>query len=231
MLISRTSQPPVLTFGTFSVPFSNFPAARESRKSFPFESFHPVFLIFCSTPQLKNMDSDEMLQFFCKFEADKPFLTCRQRPMELYHGSYTAIPSPKILEGSFTKDFGNGFYCTSLKRQAIKGVRRYDMPVLNLYEYQLDHTLDILHFEKMTDEWLDFIVDCRSGKPHSHDIVIGAMANDQIYNYVADFMNGILTREQFWILAKFKYPTHQVSFCTQKALTCITYKGFEEVKE
>ena len=33
-----------------------------------------------------------------------------------------------------------------------------------------------------------------------------------IYNYVADFMNGVLTREQFWVLAKFKYPTHQINF-------------------
>ena len=32
----------------------------------------------------------------------------------------------------------------------------------------------------MTDEWLDFIIDCRSGKTHSYDIVIGAMADDQI---------------------------------------------------
>ena len=44
-------------------------------------------------------------------------------------------------------------------------------------------------------------------------------------------MNGVLTREQFWVLAKFKYPTHQISFCTWDALKCITYKGYEEVKE
>lgn len=49
--------------------------------------------------------------------------------------------------------------------------------------------------------------------------------------YVADFMNGILTREQFWIMAKFKYPTHQINFCTDKALQCITFKGYEEIKK
>lgn len=38
---------------------------------------------------------------------------------------------------------------------------------------------------------------------HDYDIAIGAMANDQIYNYVADFINGVLTREQFWVLARF----------------------------
>ncbi len=151
--------------------------------------------------------------------------------MELYHGSYMAIPSPEIVRGKFTKDFGEGFYCTELKRQAVKWAKRYDTPIVNMYDYHRNDALKILQFDGMTDEWLDFIVACRSGKPHNYDIVIGAMANDQIYNYVADFMNGVLTREQFWVLAKFKYPTHQISFCTWNALKCITYKGYEEVKE
>ncbi len=34
----------------------------------------------------------------------------------------------------------------------------------------------------------------RSGKPHDHDIVIGAMADDQIYNYVSDYIEGVITR-------------------------------------
>lgn len=151
--------------------------------------------------------------------------------MELYHGSSMAIPSPEIVRGKFTKDFGEGFYCTELKRQAVKWAKRYDTPIVNIYDYQSNEALDILQFESMTDEWLDFIVACRSGKPHNYDVVIGAMADDQIYNYVADFMNGVLTREQFWVLAKFKYPTHQINFCTSEALKCITYKGYEEIKE
>lgn len=81
----------------------------------------------------------------------------------------------------------------------------------------------------MTDEWLDFIIDSRSGKKHSYDIVIGTMANDQIYNYVLDYMDGSLTREQFWVLAKFKYPTYQINFCTKDARKCLEYRGFEEV--
>ena len=81
----------------------------------------------------------------------------------------------------------------------------------------------------MTEEWLDFIVACRNGKPHPHDIVIGAMANDQIWNYVADFISGILTREQFWILAKFKHPTHQIAFCSEKALSCLSFQSSQEV--
>ena len=93
----------------------------------------------------------------------------------------------------------------------------------------LAHTLNILEFKEMTEEWLDFIVDCRYGKPHNYDIVIGAMADDQIYNYIADYMDGILTREQFWIMAKFKYPTHQINFCTEKALECLEFVSSREV--
>jgi len=77
----------------------------------------------------------------------------------------------------------------------------------------------------MTDEWLDFVVACRNGQPHDYDIVIGAMADDQIYNYVADFIRGVITREQFWALAKFKYPTHQIAFCTEAALKSLTFKS------
>lgn len=151
--------------------------------------------------------------------------------MEIYHGSYTSVQTPEIIKGKFTKDFGEGFYCTELKRQAEKWAKRYDTPVVSVYEYNPLEELKILCFDDMTDEWLDFIVACRSGKPHDYDIVIGAMANDQIYNYVADFMNGILTREQFWVMAKFKYPTHQINFCTNKALQCVTFKGYEEIKK
>ena len=70
----------------------------------------------------------------------------------------------------------------------------------------MNQALNVLYFAEMTEEWLDFIVDCRNGVQHDYDIVIGAMANDQIYNYISDFISGVLTREQFWVLAKFKTP-------------------------
>ena len=57
--------------------------------------------------------------------------------------------------------------------------------------------------------------------------MIGAMANDQIYNYVSDYMEGAITREQFWILAKFKYPTNQISFHTISALDTLKFIGSE----
>ena len=149
--------------------------------------------------------------------------------MKIYHGGSVAIEKPEIRVSAFNKDFGHGFYCTEFQTQAQRWAKRFETPIVSVYEYspistaKQDSTLDIFKFDEMTDEWLDFITDCRNGKSHNHDIVIGAMANDQVWNYVADFISGVLTREQFWILAKFKHPTHQIAFCNTNALECIRY--------
>ena len=150
--------------------------------------------------------------------------------MTVYHGGYTKIEKPEIVKGRNTKDFGEGFYCTIIREQAERRARRYNSPTVNTYTVRLDTKLNILEFKELTEEWLDFIVDCRHGKSHNYDIVIGAMANDQIYNYIADYIDGVITREQFWILAKFKYPTHQITFCSEEALKCLEFVSCEEVK-
>lgn len=149
--------------------------------------------------------------------------------MTVYHGSYTTIKNPRIIKGKNTKDFGPGFYCTVIREQAERWAKRYDTSIVNIYTVRLDTRLNILEFQTMTEEWLDFIISCRHSTAHKYDIVIGAMANDQIYNYIADYIDGIITREQFWALAKFKYPTHQINFCTPAALQCLEYVSSEEV--
>ena len=45
--------------------------------------------------------------------------------------------------------------------------------------------------------------------------------------YTKDFLYGEISREQFWALAKFKYPTHQISFHTLAAIDCLTFEGSE----
>ena len=149
--------------------------------------------------------------------------------MRVYHGGYKPVEKPEIRKGRNTKDFGTGFYCTIIKEQAQRWSRRYNTKIVSVYDVNMNFNLNIKEFKEMTEEWLDFIITCRSGKAHNYDIVIGAMADDQIYNYISDYMDGVITREQFWILAKFKYPTHQIVFCTDDALKCLHYRGYEEV--
>lgn len=151
--------------------------------------------------------------------------------MTVYHGGYQPVEQPEIRIGRNTKDFGPGFYCTVIREQAQRWARRYRTKIVSVYDVCLDSKLKIKEFREMNEEWLDFIVACRSGKAHEYDIVIGAMANDQIYNYISDYIDGVITREQFWVLAKFKYPTHQINFCTKEALRCLVYRGYEEVKD
>ena len=49
------------------------------------------------------------------------------------------------------------------------------------------------------------------------------MADDAIYNSVQGFIYGKYSRNAFWELAKFKYPTHQISFHTARALTTLKF--------
>ena len=147
----------------------------------------------------------------------------------VFHGGPTEVRDPKIIPGRFTKDFGPGFYCTIIREQAVRWARRLPTSVVNEYGVHIDSSLRIREFKEMTNEWLDFIAACRAGEPHDYDIVIGPMANDQVWNYVADYLDGVITRDQFWVLAQFKYPTHQMAFCTARSLKCLRFVSSQEV--
>lgn len=146
----------------------------------------------------------------------------------IYHGSNTAVEKPRILINGHYKDFGYGFYCTNIEKQAKRwALTRRGASVVSHYQYVKSKELKILEFPDMTEEWLQFVVDCRSGKEHNFDIVEGPMADDQIWDYVEDYLNKKITKEAFWELVKFKYPTHQIVFCTERALETIHYEGSE----
>lgn len=67
---------------------------------------------------------------------------------------------------------------------------------------------------------------------HDYDIVEGPMANDTIFNYVQNFADGKISREAFWELARFKRPTHQISFHTTRSLSTLRFlKGYEVYDE
>ncbi len=86
-----------------------------------------------------------------------------------------------------------------------------------------------MKFEDLNDEWLDFIASCRVGNQHDYDIVEGAMADDVIWDWVSDFLEGTVSRTAFWELVKFRHPTHQISFHTPRALQCLKYNDHEFV--
>lgn len=152
--------------------------------------------------------------------------------MELYHGSGTIVEFPEIRKTKYTKDFSWGFYCTKSYEQAKRWAeRRHEEGIVNVYSYTENSELKILSFEEMTEEWLDFIAECRAGKIHDYDIVEGPMADDTIWNFVNEYLSGNISREVFWEYAKFKHPTHQMSFHSLKALDCLKFERSEQIHE
>ena len=152
--------------------------------------------------------------------------------MILYHAGKKKVEFPEVRKMKYTKDFSWGFYCTNNYEQAVRWAGRGEgEPIINYYDYEPDEKLSVLKFDSMTDEWLDFIAWCRSGKTHQYDIVEGPMANDTVWNYVNDFLTGRINRKQFWVLAEFRYPTHQISFHTLSALNCLTFNRSEVIND
>lgn len=151
----------------------------------------------------------------------------------IYHGSREIVEFPEIRTAKYNKDFYFGFYCTEMQEQAKRWAVRYsEKGFISEYVYKADSSLNVLYFAEMTEEWLDFIVACRSGQSHNYDIVEGPMANDTIFNYIQNFVDGKITRAAFWELAKFNKPTHQISFHTARALSTLSFiKGIEVYNE
>lgn len=143
----------------------------------------------------------------------------------LYHGSRVIVGYPEIRVQRFQKDFFWGFYCTAIEQQAIRWATKFGTAgVVNVYSFDDQAALSVKRFPEMTEEWLDFVAACRAGTPHSYDVVEGPMADDTIFNYVQSFLDGEISRTAFWELAKFKYPTHQISFHTAKALAALKFE-------
>jgi len=65
---------------------------------------------------------------------------------------------------------------------------------------------------------------------HGSNLVVEEpMADDQIWDYVEDYMAGAISKAAFWELVKFKYPTHQIVFCTENALKALSFEGSDVV--
>lgn len=143
----------------------------------------------------------------------------------LFHGSRTVVEHPEIRVQKYHKDFFWGFYCTAIEQQAVRWATKFGTSgIVNVYSFDEQVSLNYKCFPEMSDEWLDFVTACRSGIPHDYDVVEGPMADDTIFNYVQSFLDGEISRAAFWELAKFKYPTHQISFHSVKALAALTFE-------
>ena len=102
--------------------------------------------------------------------------------------------------------------------------------ILNEYEYIPDNNLNVKSFEIMTEEWLDFILQCRSlSDKTDYDLVIGGVANDKVFNTVELFFDGLIDKKEAIKRLRFEQPNLQMCFRTEKALDLLHFEGSETV--
>ena len=156
--------------------------------------------------------------------------------MILYHGSYLEIAEPDLKHSRPNVDFGLGFYTPPLHEQAEhwcgKFKRRGKDGIISCYafdESQYD-ILKVLTFDAYSEEWLDFILNCRRGKDTTnYDIVIGGVANDKMFNTVELFFDGLIDKTEAINRLRYEKPNLQICFRTEKALRQLHFEGSEKV--
>ena len=158
--------------------------------------------------------------------------------MILYHGSNVKVEFPKLIEQNRLLDFGSGFYTTTNKNQAINFAQkvatlRGGKAVVNIYE--LDKTkikeLNIKEFNGPNEEWLDFVSSHRNGtyQGPQYDLIIGAVADDDVYRTLQVYASGLLTKDQALEALKIKKLFNQYVFASKAAIEVLKFVEAEEL--
>lgn len=164
--------------------------------------------------------------------------------LKIYHGSTFLVKQPSLEILNYRTDFGKGFYTTTDIEQAKKWTiikkkrlekedNKYIHQYVNVYEYTENKNLNILNFENATEEWLKFVFKNRQSDElvHQYDIVIGPVADDNLYQVLVSYENGIYDMEETIKRLKTYVLSNQISFHTLKSLECIKYIETIEVGE
>ncbi|MDO4287881.1 MAG: DUF3990 domain-containing protein [Eubacterium sp.] len=165
--------------------------------------------------------------------------------MKLYHGSNVEIFEIDLKKCRPYKDFGQGFYLTTLPDQAAKMAKRVSRihggtpytTVFNFDESALNHPeINTRIFKVPTKEWALFVINNRNRNFNNHsdpecnfdckyDLIVGPIANDDLALLFRQFSNGLLGIETLVKKMKYKKLTNQYSFHTPKALLYLEKAG------
>lgn len=162
--------------------------------------------------------------------------------MIIFHGSDIAVPQPKILSANRLLDFGEGFYTTPSLEQAQSWARRVSLrknskeKIISVYDCDIsgaEKELKIIRFDSPNHEWLRFVTSCRTGKKtdYEYDMVIGPVANDNVYATVQLYETGLLSEAETIIRLKVEKIRSQILFHTEKSLRYCTYLRHENAGE
>jgi len=161
--------------------------------------------------------------------------------MILFHGSNVEVSCIDLSKCTKYKDFGQGFYMTSMRQQACewakKVTRRFNAgkPILNIYEINDDwENLKTLVFKEPDEKWAVFVINNRnhdfidhndvlSNHDNKYDLVHGLVANDDISAILDTFLMGILPMSELSKALEYKQLNDQYSFHTPKALSNLNF--------
>lgn len=154
--------------------------------------------------------------------------------MIIYHGSTLEVRNPDINHSRINVDFGRGFYTTPLHDQAVKWCERFTRlgkpGIVSIYSFDESayEKLKVLTFDSYSEQWLDFILNCRRGRDTTdYDIVIGGVANDKVFNTVELFFEGLIDKYVAITRLRYEKPNQQICFRTEAALSYLHFERSE----
>ena len=164
-------------------------------------------------------------------------------PLDLYHGGETPVKVPQVVSPKDVRplDFGSGFYTTTSRDQARKwiGIRlrqhAYETGCVSHFTVDRDALgkpgLRVLAFNGPEEAWFDFVMDNRHtvGFSHDYDVVMGPVANDNVYETLTLFEDGIITKAEAIVRLKTYKLVDQVLFHTEAALKFLRFVDSEVV--
>ena len=156
--------------------------------------------------------------------------------MKVYHGSYIEVTNPDLIHSRENVDFGKGFYTTPIYEQAEQWARRFRKQnkkgIVSAYYFDESILSDVkvLRFKSYSEEWLDFILQCRTCKDTTgYDIVIGGVANDRVFNTVELYFDGLIDKTEAIKRLMYEETNLQITFRTEKALSKLVFERSVEV--
>ena len=158
----------------------------------------------------------------------------------VYHGGTETIENPICKFGRKNLDFGQGFYVTNLREQAITWAnnmaRNRKMPaVLNRYRLDRETILQNARckiFKAYDKEWLEFIVGNRTGQElaKDYDYVEGGVANDRVVDTVNLYIAGLMELSTALRELSKHQPNNQICILSQDLINkYLEYDGTEEL--
>lgn len=176
----------------------------------------------------------------------------------LYHGSYCEVSEPDLKKCAKQKDFGQGFYLTTSKDQAISFVKTsiakafangsieisQNFGYLSIFELKFVNELSVHIFKEADTEWLHCVAAHRKkklfsgleNKMNQYDVIGGKIADDATNATLVAYIGGAFgaagskDADDFCIRQLLPNKLKdQYCFKTEKAIECLRFLESEKI--